>query len=485
MKQPNRPEFVVFFVLSVLATLALRWNHFDLPLYHDEAGFFSQQAYRLYRTHFQLFSQIQFMEIYHPQLYYALLAALTLLFGWKMQVLHSTALLVSGLLCTSIYSLARLRASRPMAALAVAGFFLSTLYRSSSLSIEPDFSAAAFGLLALGSALSMSWKRGAVFFAVSCLCNGTAVIFAPVLACLIFNRVPRSDFRPVFLRFFAPAFIGLSVWCLYFIGIHKGLGVYFEANFPVLGGPTLLFERFIQEWPNIIFMDSGRKIISLVLLAGLAWQLIRRYFSTSVVGRTSGHFRALVAALLTQFLFLVFFGLVNPRYATVSTALLYVLGSWALADLKAGLLVQVAAVAVASSLGTSEWNNGDFAYEYQAYRAGYVEQIRALQAVAKYLETEWPDAVIYARWIWAIPLSAPRAGYVTRPLEAISIQDKIENFRFPTANDRKAFLLFSSPVDPPLPEDSSAAVTQLRAHVTGPCRSWEKTRAKFYLCPLN
>ena len=481
----RKSELAIVFIASAIATLALRWHQLDMPLFYGDEISYSALSYHLHQTRFHVLGDPGNLEIFHPYLYYVFLAVLTLTLGWKMQVLHGAALLTSSLLVTAVYALARRHASRSTSMMAAVGFILSRLYLSRAVSIEPDFSAAAFSLLALLSLLGNSLKLGSLFFAMSCFCNGPVVIFAPCFAHALSRRIPKRRLTPALIRFFAPAFFGLAAWCVYFAiavpGVEGSFGPFDpKENFGFIRGFRYVLNQLLGDWTYIIFIDSGRAIISTAILGGIAWGLKRRQAGDRNRPNLEEDRLSALGMIFVQLLFLGFFGPVDPRYATISSALIYVLGAWVLTEMKAALPIRAAMLAAVSTLSLLDWNTPAKTNPWNAYRSSYIEQVRNMQKLIKALERESPGAAVYARWPWATMLESPRSGYAARPFETVILQDvaDADRIQIPKVSEKKAFLL-SSPGDP-LP-----AAIELRKRATGPCRSWATPHSKFDLCPLN
>lgn len=484
-----KPEFAIAYAVSVIATLALRWSQLDMPLFYGDEFLFSRAPWHFHQTHFHLLGNPGDMEIFHPPLYYAFLAILTLTFGWKMRVLHGAALLMSSLIVATIYALARRHAGRIASTAAAAGFFLSTMHLSRAISIEPDFSGAAFGLLALWSLLENSPRRGSMFFAASCLCNGPAIIFAPCFAYALSRRIPGQRLGPALIRFFAPSFLGLSAWCAYFLFAMPGVEDLFvgEQNFAFLRGAQHVLERLLKIWPQNFFIDSGRSIVSLAILWWIAGLLRSRHNRARKDRDIDEDCRVVFGMILIQFLFLVFFGLPAQHYAATSIALIYALGAWALTDIKAGLSVQVGVLALASTLGLRTWSLPRAAANvgYGSYHSNYIDSVRGLMELAKELGKEPPGAVIYTHWPLDLALESERSGYAARGFSIVGINEDPDKIPIPVTAGKKALLLFESPADPPTPDYPGAAIAELRKRTAGACRSWERPYSKFFLCPLD
>ncbi len=473
-------ELGVMAAVAIFATFAVSWRLLDLPMHGEESGFYGTLVRHYHDTKFLVAGNPGWIEIYHPPLYHGFIAGLTILLGWKFEVLRSGAAVASSGLLVALYALARLHASRFTAALLTGAFLSSTLYLMQAVLIEPDLVAAAWAIVALRFVLTGRERAGSLAFLLACLSNGILIVLAPAFVGILATSAPRSVWRRRLVRFFLPTALGLGAWCAYFIVAMGGTGdLANPTNFVWLRGTGYLLNQLFIAWPMMLFLYHGREVVTFVLVFWFARRMVGK-------GRTvplNPDLVGLAIAIISQLLLLGFFAEPSERYGALSMALIYVLAAWGLEALGAARIVQagIALLCVLASLFS--WNKQFTPVGYIDALSKSIDLVRCVQLAAREIEQDMPDAVIYAEFPWEMMFRMPHDGYVTRPFKVVPLYG---GGATPITHNKKkkALLVFAAATDNPTEDMHVPAMLELRKRAVGPCRRWEVAQTYFFACPL-
>lgn len=453
---PSHPPLKLVFPAIFAAVLLAHLSLLRLPYYWDEAGYYIPAAYDFFRTG----SVIPFSTLSnaHPPLPSIYLSAWWKVFGFAPWVTRLAMCAVSSIALLAVYRLAILTTTRHKVAMAVV--VLTGLYpvwfAQSSLAHADMFAAAAtlwalvfffeerlwivalcFSLAALSKETAIvtplalavwelwlllapeKWKPSASSGRAHLL--KTAILLLPMvpLACWYLYHWHRTGFvfgNPEYLRYNATA--TLTPFRVLLAFAHRVLHMTAHMNLfvPVLSMLACMMLPPIEGRERISISDQMQFYV--IILANLIF------------------FSILGGALLTRYLLplypLVILVCVNTFYRR--------LRQWT-------YLVLLSAVAFVAGI----FINPPYRFAPEDNLA-YRDVILLHQAAIGQMEAHYPGAIVLTAWPATDELSKPELGYVTSPMQVISI----DNFALPQiekaaqmGDPYSVALIFSTKYNPP------------------------------------
>ena len=399
-------------LLSLLAVFAMRWDAMQLPFFWDE-GYYAIFSRAFHDLGFSVRSSkdIAFYW-YHPPLYFAFLGGLTRLVGWSHFTVHLTNLVVASALISGTYLLARLHASRVIAALAALAVLFSPVFLSEAGLVQADLSAAVLAIWSLYFFFKNKRAVASGLFALGVLANATLIVTAGAFAAALFwrhRRKPKLAAKEIFF-FLLPAAIGVALWLVYQQGAaNVGWGAYSKqesVDHFFRNGLFAVLNRFAHRVFQIFFLD-GRAIATVAIFA----MFYRRIKNRVLLKQLSETEVACFALLVIETVFLSIFGATHQRYFLVALPPLFILAAWSMRESVAQVALLIAAVA-----GLGCWYLPPNKYTGFEYRNSYRNYVRLTQTVASWIETTYPQSVIAAPWPISDALTNSQLGYVSAPL---------------------------------------------------------------------
>jgi hypothetical protein len=409
---------IIFITILILHAPLLR-----LPFFWDEAGYYVPAAYDL--AHFHSVIPKTTMDSGHPPLSAAYLALWLTLSGWKPAVARVAMLLMAAFGLTNVFLLAQRVASRGVAvASTVATAVYPVFFVQSSLT-HADITAAAFALwgIRLGIERRLWASQGAFILAV--MSKEIAVITPVAVAIWEFFFSPAAESWTKRARLSAIRFVPVlpyAAWLLYHhhvTGRFIGGDAFYHYNVTTVVGPVrFLLALGLRLWYVLGFMNM------LVLTAATAVAM-----SFPAV-KDDGHERERIAIpIQLQFLFILLgnviaFSLVGgallTRYLLAVYPLVIIIGMSTLRRRIARWEWPAAMVVICFVLALFFDPPYRLAPEDNLTYKDFVElHVRA----AHFLLEHEQGKTILAAWPATDELTRTYAGYVSRPLPVVEVEN--------------------------------------------------------------
>jgi hypothetical protein len=430
----ERTPVVVALIFGAL--LASHWPLLSLPYFWDEAGYYIPAARDLLLLH-QLVPSSTLSNA-HPPLVMAWLAAAWSVFGYNPIVTRVAMLLVSAFALAGVYRLAT-RVANPMVATGsvVCTALFPVFFAQSSLA-HLDMAAAAFTLWGLGAYVRDRPRQAAVWFAFAVLAKETALLAPLVLfgweMLALFIARPWFQFRaslartPWLLLPLAP----LGLWFAYHLRVTGhvfGNPEFLRYNVSATLHPVRVLAAFAQRlWQLFGYMN----MFALTIVAALA--MSRQPLPIGNIPQ-NGHGNPATQrpriAIPVQMTFAVVIIAYMVALSVVGGAVLarYLLPVYPLAIIVMVSTIwrrlpmwQVFLAVVCFAFVVALAVNPPYHFAPED-NLDYAQFVRLHQHAAQYLELHPPQARVLTAWPASDELTKPYLGYVSRPLQIVSIED--------------------------------------------------------------
>jgi 4-amino-4-deoxy-L-arabinose transferase-like glycosyltransferase len=423
---------ILLILVVWLALIALHYSLLSLPYYWDEAGYYSLSAWDFYR--WGALIPRSTWSLGHTPLVPAYIGSLWHLFGISPRTARLGMLLVAAATVVVTYRLGRRIMSAEPAAWSALLLALSPLFFAQSSMLHIDLASGLFLTLAVLN-LTGAYERidcnlppirrlfpFAVSAALATMCKETVVIAFPLF--WAYAMFLKRDRRPLALGVLSSAVAPLAAWTLYnhhATGFWTGNAEYLRYNLYATLSPVRMMVAFGIRAYHLLTGEFNWMLVG-GAMAG-AWWARRSHGGLFQFAPRVRDFLLLAAGLLITF---------TVFHSVIGGALLerYLLPVFPVFFLSLLLLVwRVPAIAARSICLTSSlfFVIGWFYcvplnYEYEA-DLSYRSFVRLHQEAAHYLEQHQPHARILTVWPASGELRTPFLGYVTRPLEVVTMDE--------------------------------------------------------------
>jgi hypothetical protein len=411
------------FAIIFIAILALHAPLLRLPFFWDEAGYYVPAAYDLVHSHSVIPKTT--MDSGHPPLSAAYLALWLTLSGWKPAVARIAMLLMAAFALTNVFLLAQRIASRGVAVASTIATAMYPVFFAQSSLTHADLTMAAFSLwgIRLGIERKLWASQGAFVLAV--LAKEIAAVTPLALAVweLFFSPGTKSwteRFRLAMIRF-VPVLVFLA-WILYHhyaTGRFLGGEAFYQYNVTHAVGPIRFFLALgLRFWYLFGFMN---------MLALTAAMVVCMWFPAV---EDNGQPRARISVpVQIQFLFIILGNLIAlslvggallTRYMLPLYPLVIIVGMSTLRRRIARWEWPAAVIVICFVLALFFDPPYRFAPEDNLTYKNFVElHVRATH----FLQQHEQDKTILTAWPATDELRRTYAGYVSKPLPVVEVEN--------------------------------------------------------------
>jgi hypothetical protein len=436
------------------AVAALHSPLLRLPYMWDEAGYYVPAALDFFRHGFLVPQNT--LPTGHTPLVSICLAAAWWLLGYAPLVSRLSMVAFAAGTLVALYVLGRAFASRETATWACVLLGLSPLFFAQSSLVFLDLPAAFTTTVAVWALVRgrMAWFAVAASLAV--LTKETAVVIVPVAVVFVcLYRRPRAQSTWLWLA--APVVV-LGVWAIYYhhvTGFWTGNAEYLQYNLYSTLEPGRVAVSLLRRLYQVFVAGFNWLLVMASLLAYRRIRAARASNSTtppsveaSTESRTEFFFIAAgLAAVYVAMLSLVG-GAVLMRYLLPMLPCFYLALAMVIEALSRPAM-RVAFVLVAAGFVGSWFINPPYPFAYEN-NLSYVDFIRLHQQAAEWLSAQPGHPRILTAWPATDELRRPELGYVTKPMDVVSVPGFAPpEFRSISGKSFDILYLYSRKWDPP------------------------------------
>ena len=431
------------FAATFAALILLHLPLLRLPYFWDEAGYYIPSALDFYHS-WLLIPQSTLPEG-HPPLVMIYLALAWRLLGLSPGVARAAMTLLATATVAALYTLARLLATREIAAWSALLLALSPLFFAQTTLAHLDLAASLFTTLAVLLLLRERPWRFALAASLAVLSKETAVVLLPVVWLYAWrkhqtSRSSGTEVLSTWLALLTPL-VPLAVWSLYYhhsTGFWIGNHGYLSYNVYSTLSPMRIFWSLLRRGYEL-FVGGFNWLLTLGAAAGLFWG--RRHAvrtagcgkrvsdPTPSPGRLScapeeplwRRFIFLAAGLMAVYLLLLSLvgGAILPRYLLPVMPLFY-LATVAMVTRLPRFPSRAILIATAAFFVWAWFINPPYPFPFEDNLA-YADYIRLHQQAAHYLELQPGQPRILTAWPASDELTKPELGYVRESVRVVSL----------------------------------------------------------------
>jgi 4-amino-4-deoxy-L-arabinose transferase-like glycosyltransferase len=441
VRNPFNRDWLLVFLVALLALFLLRGEALRTPYFWDEVGYYVPAAVSMYRNNLYPIPETTVPQSYPP------LQPLTIVAGWWLFGLSIVATRIVGFLGAAAavavtYLLGREVASREVGLAAAALTLASPVFFGQTGFAQPEVLLALFTVWATLELVRGRMRLHAVAIACLLMTKWTAIISLPAFG--LYALVTARTWREGVLRqlWYLPGLAILAAWLGFFYSKTGTLtstdARYARVNlWDNLAVDAFLFRmpiRFEQLFEN----DLAWLLYGPILVAAIVWLPMR-----AERGTTASAYLLMAAQCAAYLAFLTISGFLLPRYFVPVWPFVAVMGAAALFSLlpRPAATAYVAGAALLMHLCWYGWFPGFHPALLDA-RTEYMRLIDTHVAAARYIEERYPGARVATTWPIVDDLRHPYLGYVTTPVETIPVDALPEGERALEAFD----VLFEAPI---------------------------------------
>ncbi|MCH8903047.1 MAG: glycosyltransferase family 39 protein [Bacteroidetes bacterium] len=381
-------HLIILFTCLIVYTL-VRYKDLFLPYFWDEMAVYSRAAMYLNDHNLSILPSAltPLISRGHPILFAFLHGSAMRIFGTDLIVGHTVSLIFSFSLVLVLYYVARSMLNKTLGLIAALTLMAQPIFIGQSMLMLPEILLAMLVLLAAHFYLREKWVGYIIACSIAVMIKETAVLI-PVVAGLygLLIRIRSLNFKYV-LTHVLVNLVPAMIFGLFLIVQKIQHGFYlFPFHMKMLAREQLNTLAHIYNYLEFIFIEQGRFLISLFILAGLSkmiFQVYKKTFRTNIQLRNFILFSLIL--FITMIIFSGTFGYMN-RYMTLLIPLLAILGVMSLNYISGK--INFAKIGLALSILVIPFfylETSVFDYEVDL---GYKRHLNVLKRAVRYLEEE-------------------------------------------------------------------------------------------------
>lgn len=438
------------FILLKLPTLTL-------PFYYDELYVVAAGWDILHNRFYPIPQSANLWG--HPPVVYELVALAWFLVGPRVWVLHLLMVVFAIITLSFTYLVGKSLWGERVGFTAAAMLAACPLFFAQAGILSLDFPATTFAIVALYGLIQEQWPTYILSASFMILSKETSIVLIPLMAGFARLRAahlpPRTGLKRATLG--AVPLLSFALWIAFHkvaTGFWSGNPAWVEVNTVILryNLEMGILKRFAIRWIQVL-ESNHHFVVALVFVLGLAKAAYKRSFGER---EGQGGLRSLfvdkaaeafvVAALIIFLLFHSVFGLLQHHYLLPILPLFFLLAARGLDYLlEKRILYSLCVIIPILLLG---WFKPVDRFTAPTSSLDYIHNIRTLQALLKYLETNHVEKTILSR----IPeiYVQPIGGYVAKPLKIRPTDDY--DLKGTPSDPQFDLVVYSFPMDGPLTE---------------------------------